>query len=243
MLDPRNKDSVLQFVSRWMVELGELDATFRKADVAALKGFITSFEDVLRPAYAKKADQYQRRTVFCGSVNDTDFLVDSENRRFWCIEVDELDPNHKIDIQQLWAQVYHIWMAGETVDGKVEKRAAHWLPREEAEALALSNKSFESLDPIVEKFDDTFIHPDDAPDADVVRLGATQICEECGIGSPKKVEINKLASVMLQRGFNRRGNDKKFAVVYRDEGAEGIAKRNGGKVEMLKEKFKPVRVG
>ena len=29
-----------------------------KADVAALKGFITSFEDVLRPAYAKKADQY-----------------------------------------------------------------------------------------------------------------------------------------------------------------------------------------
>ena len=103
VLDARNKDSVLQAVSRWIVELGELDATFRKADVAALKAFITMEEDVLRPAYAKKMDSYQRRTIFCASVNDSDFLVDTENRRFWVIETARLNPNHSIDIQQLWA--------------------------------------------------------------------------------------------------------------------------------------------
>jgi putative DNA primase/helicase len=60
VLNPKDKDSVLQSVSRWIVELGELDATFKKADVAALKAFITMEEDVLRQAYAQKTDKYQR---------------------------------------------------------------------------------------------------------------------------------------------------------------------------------------
>ena len=38
----REKDSVMQCVRNWIVELGELDATFRKSDIASLKSFITS---------------------------------------------------------------------------------------------------------------------------------------------------------------------------------------------------------
>jgi putative DNA primase/helicase len=42
-LDPSSagKDTVLLAISHWIVELGEIDATFRKADVSALKGFAT----------------------------------------------------------------------------------------------------------------------------------------------------------------------------------------------------------
>ena len=34
VLQPDNKDSVLRVISHWIVELGELDATFRKADLS-----------------------------------------------------------------------------------------------------------------------------------------------------------------------------------------------------------------
>jgi putative DNA primase/helicase len=37
MLRPDDRDSVKQVVSHWLVELGELDATFRKSDIAQLK--------------------------------------------------------------------------------------------------------------------------------------------------------------------------------------------------------------
>src|SRR5690606_6767655 len=73
LLRPDDKDSVKQICSFWLVELGELDSTFRKSDIAALKSFITSNSDVLRRAYARKESQYARRTVFFGSVNPREF--------------------------------------------------------------------------------------------------------------------------------------------------------------------------
>lgn len=105
-LDVDNKDSVLQAVSHWLVELGELDGTFKKSDVASLKRFITETTDIIRPPYARTADRYQRRTVFFASVNNSDFLQDETgNRRYWTIATKSIDWQHTIDMQQLWAQV------------------------------------------------------------------------------------------------------------------------------------------
>ena len=105
-LDVDNKDSVLQAVSHWLVELGELDGTFKKSDVASLKRFITETTDIIRPPYARTADRYQRRTVFFASVNNSDFLQDETgNRRYWTIATKSIDWQHSIDMQQLWAQV------------------------------------------------------------------------------------------------------------------------------------------
>lgn len=105
-LDVDNKDSVLQAVSHWLVELGELDGTFKKSDVASLKRFITETTDIIRPPYARTADRYQRRTVFFASVNGSDFLQDETgNRRYWTIPTKSINWQHAIDMQQLWAQV------------------------------------------------------------------------------------------------------------------------------------------
>ncbi len=105
-LDVDNKDSVLQAVSHWLVELGELDGTFKKSDVASLKRFITETTDIVRPPYARTADRYQRRTVFFASVNNSEFLQDETgNRRYWTIATNSINWQHSIDMQQLWAQV------------------------------------------------------------------------------------------------------------------------------------------
>lgn len=141
-LRPDDKDSVFLAVSKWIVELGELDATFRKADIAQLKAFLPKQQDILRRPFAAMESYYARRTVFCGSVNELEFLKDTTgNRRFWTVECKEIDYTHNIDMQQLWAEVRGFYKAGEK-----------WvLSQTELELLNSHNEQFLGLDPIAEK--------------------------------------------------------------------------------------------
>lgn len=114
-LNPADKDSVLNVASHWVVELGELEATFRKADLAQLKAFVTRTLDVVRRPYARKESNLPRRTVFAGTVNDLYCLHDSTgNRRFWPLRVNSITRDTQLDYQQLWAEVYSWYFTGET---------------------------------------------------------------------------------------------------------------------------------
>lgn len=128
-LDANNKDSVMTAVSHWITEIGELDSSFRK-DPGRLKGFLTNSHDKLRRPYARVDSEYPRRTVFCATVNDDQFLVDlTGNTRWWTIPVTKINYNHDIDMQQLFAQI-----AEGFNDGK-----EWWLTREEEELLEQHN--------------------------------------------------------------------------------------------------------
>jgi putative DNA primase/helicase len=68
ILDPADKDSLKQFVSHWIVELGELEGTLRKTDIARLKSFITRDYDLTGLPWARKMSEFPRRTIspsFC----------------------------------------------------------------------------------------------------------------------------------------------------------------------------------
>ena len=104
-LDGANKDSILGAISHWIVEIGELDSSFKK-DIARLKGFLTSDSDKVRRPYARTEAEYPRRTVFCATVNETNFLVDmTGNSRWWTIPVTKINFRHAIDMQQVLAQL------------------------------------------------------------------------------------------------------------------------------------------
>ena len=141
-LDMKSKDSIFIALSYWIVELGELDATFSKSEVSALKSFVTQPMDKLRRPYAATESNFGRRTVFGGTVNESQYLNDpSGNRRFWSIEVDGFDLNHGIDMQQLWAEVKTIWEGGE-----------QWaLNMQEMGELNIHNEEFTVVDPIEER--------------------------------------------------------------------------------------------
>lgn len=142
ILRPDDKDSVKQCVSYWLVELGELDATFRKSDIAALKSFLTNDSDVLRRAYARKESKFARRTVFFASVNPKEFLHDpTGNRRYWTIEASALDHSHTLDMQQVWAEFYAMWRAG---DG-------YYLTHDEMAQLNEHNEAYTSVDPVEDR--------------------------------------------------------------------------------------------
>jgi predicted P-loop ATPase len=110
-----DKDNEKQALSNWVVELGELDATFSKSAVAHKKAFLSRSRDEIRAPYARKASIYGRRTVFVGTVNEESFLADETgNRRYIPLTVDGLDmkwPDDEVD--QLWAEAWHRYCNGE----------------------------------------------------------------------------------------------------------------------------------
>lgn len=182
ILRPEDKDSVYQCISKWLVELGELDATFRKSDIAQLKGFLTKNTDELRRPYSRKENKYARRTVFFASVNEQCFLNDpTGNRRFWTIECESINYDHGIDMQQLWAEVKELYVAGEE----------YRLNKNELDRLNESNESFQGVDPIEEKIRVSFRWNIEEFTTPPKLLTATEVCELIGIKNPSNNDARK----------------------------------------------------
>jgi hypothetical protein len=133
-IDPSDKDSVAIAVAHWLIELGELDSIFRKADIAALRAWLTKKVDEFRPPYERSTNRYPRRTSVCASVNELEFLPEvGENRRYWVIAVDQMSTlSADVDKQQLWAQAYYMYATGEQF----------WFSADERKELYLSNNQF-----------------------------------------------------------------------------------------------------
>lgn len=193
-LRPDDRDSVKQVVSYWMVELGELDATFRKSDIAALKAFITRDHDEIRRAYARLESKYARRTVFFASVNPRQFLHDpTGNRRYWTISCQALNHNNGLDMQQVWAEVYEtLYRTGE----------GWFLTSDEMQALNDSNKDFEVLDPITEKIRECYNWT--TPPESWRFATITEILHEIGYEKPTRADLNHAGQVITGLNGERR---------------------------------------
>ena len=186
VLDPNNKDTVTNAVSHFIVELGELDATFRKADIARLKSFITLATDKLRRPYDRIESEYQRRTVFCASVNDDRYLVDDTgNRRWWTVPVQSIEYRHDIDMQQVWAEVLTMYQAGEQ----------WWLTPEENAALGILNAEHEAVDPVEEMIGRAFDW-EALPGMGRREMTASEVLVAIGFDKPNKSQATHASKVL-----------------------------------------------
>ena len=196
-VDPDNKDTVINALTHWVCELGELDATFRRSDIARMKAFVSQGTDKVRMPYDRRASEYARRTVFFASVNEHNFLVDETgNTRWWTIPVTAVHHDHDIDMQQLWAEVYELYRGGEQ----------WWLTAEENKALIEHNRDHESTDPIeeaiLEEFAWTPNHYKSASDTqekwEGARMTATEVLKVIGYKNPTKM-LARTAGNILRR--------------------------------------------
>ncbi len=138
-LDASNRDHIQRATEFFLVELGEIDASIRKSDVAALKAFITSRADTYRRAYGRETETSPRRTIYAASVNEKCFLSDDTgNRRFWILRIIGLNPLHGIDMQQVWAEAAALFLLGDEL----------WMSAEDARDLAEANLDHEIDDPL-----------------------------------------------------------------------------------------------
>ena len=114
-LNPAVRDSVATTIKYLLTELGEIDSTFSKREVSLLKAFLSKEKDEMRLPYDRGNTKHTRRTVFCGTVNDSQFLVDQTgNSRFAVIDVSAIDwsAGNIVDRDQLWAQVLQMFNDG-----------------------------------------------------------------------------------------------------------------------------------
>jgi putative DNA primase/helicase len=189
VLDPANKDSIKQVISKWIVELGEVDATFRRTDIAALKSFISRSHDEIRRPYARTESRYARRTILFASVNDERFLRDATgNTRWWTVHAVGLGEPARIDMQQVWAEAHALYCDGET-----------WhLSSEELDALNATNSEHEPISPIAELIDRHFDWSVPAAQWSA-QYRATEIVIAVGIDKPNRREVNEAAAYVVKR--------------------------------------------
>ena len=133
-LDPSDKDDLLRFISRWIVELGEFGETLRKEKLDKLKQFITQPSDTVRHPYARTKTTTPRTTAAIGTVNGGSFLKDGTGeRRYWVIPTMEIDPVDDMDLCGLWGQVMHL---------AFDEKIPHWLTAEQIGQLNNANEPF-----------------------------------------------------------------------------------------------------
>jgi putative DNA primase/helicase len=189
-LDVANKDSLTTAICHWIVELGELDSSFKR-DVARLKGFITATQDKVRRPYGRTDSEYPRRTVFCASVNEDTFLVDpTGNTRFWTLPVVAIDYNHDIDMQQVFAQLAVELEAG-----------ANWWLSPEMERLLTEQNSHHTASSIVEEKVLAALDME-LPDSDWGYKSASEMLEVAGIHHPQNAQARECGAV-LRRLFGQ----------------------------------------
>lgn len=91
-----DKDALLSLAGKWLYEVGELDS-FNKAEVTAVKQYVSSRVDRVREPFARRPTDRPRSGVFAGSTNQSEYFKDPTGaRRFWPVACDG-----EIDIDKL----------------------------------------------------------------------------------------------------------------------------------------------
>lgn len=130
------KEAFEQLQGAWLIEIAELSAT-RKAEVEAVKHFISKCEDTYRPAYGRTVECFPRQCVFFGSTNEKAFLRDrTGNRRYLPVHITQTrykriskysvaDDMTEDVVDQIWAEAVELVLAGEKtyLEGAVEREA------------------------------------------------------------------------------------------------------------------------
>lgn len=185
ILDPGSKDSIIQICRHWIVELGELDATFQKSAIARLKSFITSSCDDVRFPFAPKSTILPRRTAFIATVNDDKFLSDDTgNRRWWTIPMISISFK-EWNMIQIWAEVYKLWEAGKSP----------YLTEKYEMLVNESNVEHEKIDPLKEKLSSWY----DWNSSGRRWMSATSVLEEMYYNNPSRGDATKMGKLLKEK--------------------------------------------
>ena len=109
------KDAQEQLLGLWVLELDELEAVTRAADVASVKSFVSRRIDRFRHSYGRRVEIHPRQCIFGGTVNkDTWQRDETGGRRWWPVKcglilIDDLEA----DRDQLWAEARDRYLSEE----------------------------------------------------------------------------------------------------------------------------------
>ncbi|WP_428421940.1 VapE domain-containing protein [Methylibium sp.] len=142
------KDAMLSLAGIWLYEIGELES-FSKAEVTAVKQYVSSRVDRVREPFARRPTDRRRSGVFAGSTNASEYFKDPTGaRRFWPVAC-----NGEIDLAKLaeWRDMLYAEAMHRLKSSDQEVRR-YWPTREEADTwLAPEQEKRQIVDPWFEK--------------------------------------------------------------------------------------------
>lgn len=203
-IHPENKDDLLRLAAKWIWEVSELGSTTRKADVEALKAFLTMNQVTVRRPYGHFDMVKPALASFIGTLNDQNgFLVDpTGNRRFWTVKLTRIDfaYSQECDPHQVWAEANAAYLAGASWELTADERAF-------ADSI---NSSYEMDDPIEGLLKKYFrVDPPDTqswtPTAEILA-----VLEQNGLHGPTRTHAMALSNVMIRLGCERRKQNNQY---------------------------------
>lgn len=127
----KGKEAYEQLQGSWLLEMGELTAT-RKADIEAVKLFLSKTEDIYRVAYGRRTSRFKRQCIFWGTSNDREFLRDKTgDRRTWPVDCGVMEIKKSVfkdlknEVDQIWAEAVELYRSGHKLhlEGKEAEEA------------------------------------------------------------------------------------------------------------------------
>lgn len=196
-LSTDDKDTWNRLTSTFVWELSELDATTKKSDRSALKDFISRQQVTIRRPYARFDTTRPALASLIGTINEEGpgFLNDpTGNTRFAVANLTAIDFGYAaLDINQVWAEAYFAYQAGETWE----------LNDTERQQQAVINSEYENeitIEGMVRKYYDL------DPAADVWTAGIEIVLEldTFGLKDNQRGSLMELARLMKKWGHERR---------------------------------------
>ena len=98
---------------KWIWEFAEMKS-FQGRTAETAKAFLTSGSDLYRAPYARNPIDAKRRTVFCASTNNYQFLTDGAERRFYPVTLtDRINLEYlRTNRDQIWAEAVELYKTG-----------------------------------------------------------------------------------------------------------------------------------
>ena len=205
-LDPTSSTKMLMCFKKIFAELGELEQSFKKADINQFKAIFGRTKDELNIKYLPHPVSYTRTTSFLGTVNEINFLKDKTgSTRFLVLPVKKVNGYHGIDMLQVYKQII------ETI-GYIDFE----LNEEQSERQRVINQEFEQPDIMDEMFTNVF-------ETEFIEGGEYMSCTEIleQIGYHKRdVKHNircDIANTLRKYKFDYRKNVKKWKVKLKSD--------------------------
>lgn len=199
----RGKEAQEQVQGIWLYEIAEMSA-MSKADVNAIKAFISSMVDRYRVAYGTTVESFARQCVLVGTTNDDQYLRDrTGNRRFWPVPVKRtIDTDWVAKWRdQLFAEAFALYLQGTPYTPTADQEKRLFAPMQESRLIetAVESRLMQLLtrDPHENQAATTGIHVDST----FVRIDQLVVALGSDVAKSSAALENQIRGWLKQQGW------------------------------------------
>jgi len=219
-INPENKDCWVRLMSNFVWEVGELGATTKRADIEALKQFISTKRVSVRKPYGEVDTVKPALASLIGTVNEMAGILSDQsgNRRFLVSTIKAIDWNYTtdVDINQVWGEAFVAYQRGEP-----------WQPTpEELKLSEENNQGYQTPNPLEGILDAAFeinLEKIDAPSWWTPTNRLVSVVQSRGYrGGTSRGIAMEIAATLKAMGLTKEKRRQPLAVIRDEHGKQKI---------------------